>query len=214
MNLKSSLILLLSVLLFSCNDKEERMADSKKAAKHNDSVFAIINQNWKFNIPPVPQKVQSAIGNWQDWRIFNQELQQKPKSSLTAFRLKAKNLSAKTGVLNNNIPPRFNKPAVRSRISTLNTKIKSLEMYLDLEYIPTKKVIPIIQDISTEVISIQNQMNEIIVKSEIPKEEGELIMLQALDTTRHARREVQEPKNEKTERTQSADHKKRSLFNR
>jgi len=194
MNIKSSLLLFALVFLFSCNDKEERMADSNKAAKHNDSVFAIINQNWKFNIPPAAPKVQSLIGNWQDWRMFNQELQQKPKKSLNAFRLKAKNLSAKAGVLENTIPNRFNKSAVRSRISTLNTKIKSLEMYLDLEYIPTKKVIPLIQDISSEVISIQNQMNEIIVKSEIPKEEGEAIMLQALDTARHARREIQEPK--------------------
>lgn len=214
MKLKYSLILLLSLLLFSCNDKEERMADSDKAAKHNDSVFAIINQNWKFNIPPVTPKVQSLIEGWHDWRMFNQELQQKPKSSLTAFRLKARNLSAKTGILENNIPNRFNTSAVRSRISTLNTKIKSLEMYLDLEYIPTKKVITIIQDISSEVISVQNQMNEIIVKSEIPHEEGEQIMLQALDTTRHARREVQELKDSETDKTQTADHKKRSLFNR
>lgn len=194
MNIKSSLLLLLSVLLFSCNDKDERMADSDKAAKHNDSVFAIINQNWKFNIPPVSPKVQSQISGWQEWRVFNQELQQKPQSSLTAFRLKAKNLSSRVDSLNSNIPKIFNKPAVKSRISTLNTKLKSLETFITLEYIPTKKVITIIQDISTEVTSIQNQMNEIIIKSEIPKEEGEAIMLQALDTTRHARREIQEPK--------------------
>lgn len=194
MNIKSSLLLLLSLLLFSCNDKDERMADSDKAAKHNDSVFAIINQNWKFNIPPAAPKVQANISSWQRWRVFNQELQQKPKSSLTAFRLKAKNLSAKADSLSVGIPTMFDKPAVKSRISTLNTKLKSLDTYISLEYIPTKKVITIIQDISTEVISIQNQMNEIIVKSEIPKEEGEAIMLQALDTTRHARREIQEPK--------------------
>lgn len=192
MNIKSSLLLLLSLVLFSCNDKDERMADSDKAAKHNDSVFAIINQNWKFNIPPVAPKVQANINNWQKWRVFNQELQQKPKSSLNAFRLKAKNLSAKADSLSVGIPKMFDKPAVKSRISTLNTKLKSLDTFISLEYIPTKKVITIIQDISTEVISIQNQMNEIIVKSEIPKEEGEAIMLQALDTTRHARRELQE----------------------
>ncbi len=192
MNIKSSLLLLLSVLLFSCNDKDERMADSDKANKHNDSVFAIINQNWKFNIPPVAPKVQANISNWQRWRVFNQELQQKPKSSLNAFRLKARNLSAKADSLSIGIPAMFDKPAVKSRISTLNTKLKSLDTYISLEYIPTKKIIPIIQDIATEVISIQNQMNEIIVKSEIPKEEGEAIMLQALDTARHARRKLQE----------------------
>jgi hypothetical protein len=194
MNIKSSLLLLSSVLLFSCNNKEERMVDSGKAEKHNDSVFAIINQNWKFNIPPVHPKVQANIKSWQEWRVFNQELQQKPKGTLNAFRLKAKNLSAQADMLSIKIPKMFNKPAVKSRISTLNTKLKSLETYISLQYIPTQKVIPIIQEISTEVISIQNQMNEIIVKSEIPKEEGEVIMLQALDTTRHARREIQEPK--------------------
>lgn len=193
MKIKSSLLLLLSLLIFSCQNKEERIADSDKAAKHNDSVFTVINQNWKFNIPPVNSKVQTKINRWQEWRAFNEELQQKPKSSLNAFRLKSKSLTVKGEMINNNIPAMFNKPAVKSRISTLNTKLKSLETYISLEYIPTKKVIPLIQDITEEVISIQNQMNEIIVKSEIPKEEGEVIMLQALDTTRHARREIQEP---------------------
>ena len=55
-------------------------------------------------------------------------------------------------------------------------------------------MVTLIGEITAEVTSIQNQMNEIIVKSEIPKEEGEAIMLQALDTARHARREIQEPK--------------------
>lgn len=194
MNIKSSLLLLFSLLIFSCNNKEERIADSDKATKHNDSVFAIINQSWKFNVPPVNPKVQSKINGWQEWRVFNQELQQKPKNSLNAFRLKSKNLTVKGDLLNNHIPKMFDKPAVKSRISTLNTKLKSLETYITLEYIPTKKVITLIQEITTEVTSIQNQMNEIIVKSEIPKEEGEAIMLQALDTARHARREIQEPK--------------------
>lgn len=192
MKIKLSLLAIFSLFLFSCNNKDERIASSDRAAKHNDSVFAIINKNWKFNIPPANPKVQAITKGWQEWRVFNWELQQKPKKSLNAFRLKAKELSAKTDSLNKNIPSLFNKPAVKSRISTLNTKLKSLETFISLEYIPTQKVVTIIQEISIEVISIQNQMNEIIVKSEIPKEEGEAIMLQALDTVRHARRELQE----------------------
>nr|WP_294939590.1 hypothetical protein [uncultured Flavobacterium sp.] len=192
MNIKSLLLLALSLFLFSCNDRDDRMADSNKASKHNDSVFTQISQNWKFNIPPAQPKVQSQISSWHQWRTFNDELQQKPKSSLNAFRIKAKNLTAKAEALNIGIPQSFNKPAVKSRIATLNTKVKSLETFITLEYIPVKKVITLIQEISIEVKSIQNQMNEIIVKSEIPKEEGEEFMLQALDTTRHARRELQE----------------------
>ncbi|HSD14116.1 MAG TPA: hypothetical protein VLB74_05680 [Flavobacterium sp.] len=214
MKIKSSLLLLLSLLIFSCENKQERIADSDKAAKHNDSVFAVLNQNWKFPIPPVSPKVQSHINRWQEWRFFNQELQQKPKSTLNAFRLKSKTLTVKGNMLSQNIPGIFSKPAVKSRISTLNTKLKSLETYISLEYIPTKKVIPLIKEISEEVISIQNQMNEIIIKSEIPKEEGELIMLQALDTTRHARREVQELKDKEAEKTSTPEDHKRTPLNR
>lgn len=192
MNIKSLLLLALSFCIFSCTDKEERMADSNKASKHNDSVFAVINKNWKFNIPPAHPKVQSQIAGWKQWRLFNTELQQKPKSSLTAFRIKAKNLSARADSLSLAIPKTFDKPAVKSRISTLNTKLKSLETFISLEYIPIEKVTKIIGEIASEVQSIQNQMSEIIVKSEIPREEGEEFMLQALDTTRNARREVQQ----------------------
>lgn len=191
MNIKTLLLLAFSLLLFSCS-KEERTIDSTKAIKHNEAVFKEISQSWKFDTRAVHPKVQSQIKGWHQWRMFNEELQQKPKSSLNAFRLKAKNLSVKAEALNVGIPQSFSKPAVKSRIATLNTKVKALEMYITLEYIPVKKVIALIQEISSELNSIQNQMNEIIVKSEIRKEEGEEFMLQALDTTRHARRELQE----------------------
>ncbi|MCG2612243.1 hypothetical protein LZZ90_12075 [Flavobacterium sp. SM15] len=191
-----SFLLFAALVLISCNNKEERLADSAKAAEYNDSVFAIINQNWNFNIAQINPKVEGRIQRWNQWRAFNKELKEKPKSTLNAFKIKAKNLVTKSDSLTNQIPYIFDKPAVKSRISTLNTKLKSLETYIMLDYIPTQKVIGIIQDVATEVNAIQNQMNEIIVKSEIPKEEGELIMLQALDTARHARREIQEAKSE------------------
>ncbi|MGX7667306.1 hypothetical protein [Flavobacterium pedocola] len=189
-----TVLLLLSTVFFSCNDKEDRMADSERASKHNDSVFTVISRNWKFNTAPVNPKVQAHIHRWNEWRVFNQELHQQPKSSLNAFRIKSKNLSTRVDSLTNNIPGLFDKPAVRARISTLQTKIKSLETYMNLQFIQTNKVLQLLPEISFEVTSIQNQMSEIIIKSEIPKEEGEMIMLQALDTARHARREVQEPK--------------------
>lgn len=191
-----SFLLFTLLLLASCNNKEERLADSAKASKHNDSVFAIINQNWNFNIAQINPKVQGHIQHWNQWRAFNKELKEKPKSSLNAFKIKTKNLVTKSDSLTKQIPHIFDKPAVKSRISTLNTKLKSLETYIMLDYIPTQKVIGIIQEVATEVTAIQNQMNEIIVKSEIPKEEGELIMLQALDTARHARREIQQAESE------------------
>ncbi|UUC46421.1 hypothetical protein [Flavobacterium cerinum] len=183
-----------SLFLFSCNNKEERETEYKKSLQQRDSIFAVINANWKFDIPGVNPKVQSRIQNWEEWRQFKQELGQKPKSTLNAFKLKTINLVKKSDSLTNNIPIIFNTPAVKSRLSTLNTKIKSLETFISLDYIPTQKVIALIHDVSEEVISVQDQMAEIIYKMEIPKEIGETEMLQALDTVRRARANFSEPK--------------------
>ncbi|MEW5677458.1 hypothetical protein ABGT15_14190 [Flavobacterium enshiense] len=213
--MKSKFILLLfSFFIVSCNNKETRVADSVKAEKLDSAVLKTLTQNWHFSIPPANPKVQNQLRGWNQWDTFTQELQQNPKGSLNAFRTKSKNLTLKGQLLELNIPKMFNKPAVKSRISTLNTKLKSLETYMSLPHIPTDKILKIIPEVSSELASIQNQMNEIIIKSEIPKEEGELIMLQALDTTRHARREVQELKAEEAATTSSPETRKRKTFNR
>ena len=186
------IVFFLSFIIVSCNNKDERVADSARAEKLNTAALETLSKNWHFAVPPANIKVQNQIRGWNQWHSFVQELQQMPKGSLNAFRTKSKNLTTKGQLLESNIPPIFNKPAVKSRISTLNTKLKSLETYISLQVVPTDKVLKLLPEVSSELASIQNQMNEIIIKSEIPKEEGELIMLQALDTTRNARREIQE----------------------
>ena len=186
------IVFFLSCIIVSCNNKDERVADSAKAEKQNLAALETLSKNWHFTVPPTSPKVQSQIQNWNQWHSLKQELQQTPKGSLNAFRNKSKSLSLKAQLLEVSVPQKFNKPAVKSRISTLNTKLKSLETYMSLSVIPTDKILKLIPEVATEMASVQNQMNEIIIRSEIPKEEGELIMLQALDTTRNARREIQE----------------------
>lgn len=186
------IVILLAFGIVSCNNQDERIADSARAEKLNSVALETLSKNWHFAIPPANTKVQNQIQGWNQWHNFMRELQQTPKGSLNAFRTKSKNLVTKGQLLELNIPKMFNKPAVKSRISTLNTKLKSLETYTSLQIVPTEKVLKLLPEVSAELASIQNQMTEIIVKSEIPQEEGESIMLQALDTARHARREIQE----------------------
>ena len=85
------------------------------------------------------------------------------------------------------IPLEYNKPQILSRITTLNTKLKSLETFMNLEVIPQQKVAKLIPEINEEISGLYNQWNEIVIKKAIPKEIGEELMLQALDTTRNAR---------------------------
>ena len=67
---------------------------------------------------------------------------------------------------------------------------------MHLDVIPDEKVTALINDITKETISLQNQMDEIIRITEIPKEIGEEEMLRALDTVRMAdpdRQQQQQP---------------------
>ena len=190
--LKLIVLCCFSALLFSCKDDDaQRRAENIRTEKQNDSILKIISGNWRFNVPPVDNKVAAQIGGWNEWQQFISELMQKPTGSLTAYKQKSKNLVAKGEQLKNNIPAFFNKPQVLSRIGVLNTKIKSLYTFLNVAVIPDKKVVKLINEITHETTSLQNQMSELIILSEIPKEIGEEEMLRALDTVRMANPEMQ-----------------------
>jgi hypothetical protein len=190
--LKLIILCCFSALLFSCKDDEtQRRAENIKAQKLNDSILKVISENWRFNVAPVNDKVAAHLAGWNEWQQFNAELMQKPTGSITAYRQKTKNLVAKADQLKANIPQFFDKPQVRSRIGVLITKIKSLYTYINIDVIPEKKVVSLINEITHETTSLQNQMNELIILSEIPKEVGEDEMLRALDTVRMANPDAQ-----------------------
>jgi len=174
-------------MLFSCKDDDaKRQAETVKTAKLNDSILKVISENWRFNIAPLNPKVEERLSGWNEWQQFNDELAQKPVGSLNAYREKTKTLVTKTELLKTGLPAFFDKPQVRSRISVLDTRMKSLYTYISLDIIPEKKVIQLIGEITHEVTSLQNQMNELIILNEVPKEMGEDEMLKAMDTVRMA----------------------------
>ncbi|OYQ36738.1 hypothetical protein CHU92_09425 [Flavobacterium cyanobacteriorum] len=181
------LLLCLAFGILSCEDEDrQRRAETERTIKRNDSILKVISSNWTFAIPPATEKVEAGINRWNEWKQFKSELAQKPAGGLNAYRQKTKNLVNKADQLRKNIPTMFNKPQVQSRLGVLITKIKSLYTYLNIAVIPDKKVTALIGEITSETIAVQNQMDEIIRLSEVPKEFGEEEMLRALDTTRMA----------------------------
>jgi hypothetical protein len=180
--------LYLSVLIFalvSCNNNDEkRNLENARDLKKKELVFANIQKAWNFNARPDNPTAGSLAVSWAEWRIFLGELSQKPTSTIGAFRKKAKTLSLKAKDLNNHIPMVFNKPEIKARIAVLSTKINSLNLFVNVDAIPDAKVIALISEINIELASLQMQMDEIVRKSKIPKEEGESDMLKMLDTSR------------------------------
>ena len=176
---------LLSIFCQSCQQEtDNRVVEQQKEAKKDALIFDNINKGWTFLIAPVAPSTQSKINRWMEWRNFVTEINQKPKSTIGAFQKKAAQLSKKAIDLNNNIPSEFNKPQIKSRITAVTTKIKLLDMYMHLNQIPDTKILKIIADTNLEISSLQLQMQEIVRRSEIPREAGEPDYIKMKDTTR------------------------------
>jgi hypothetical protein len=185
MKLYYSYILFSILILVSCNDNAERREiENLKDAEKKEVIFKTINKGWNFSNPSVSPTVQTTVNTWSEWRSFLNELNLKPKSSIGAFQKKAKTLSKKVMELNTNIPYTFNKPEIKSRISVLTTKINSINLFINLDDIPAQKVVTLVSEVNEELVSLTQQMEEIIRKSAIPIEEGESDMIRMLDTTR------------------------------
>lgn len=185
MKLSFSTVLLLLIFLTSCQeDPKVRALEQEKETQKREVIFFNINKGWNFNSQPLNQASSELRTNWAEWRVFLNELGQKPKSSIGAFQQKAKTLSKKADELNNNIPIKYSIPEVKSRIAVLTTKVNAVNLYIHLNQIPDKKIVQLIQEINTEVASMQWQLDEINRKSEIKTEDGESDMLKMLDTTR------------------------------
>ena len=185
MQLKSFYLLFFAVLIVSCKDDDSRLIiEQQKEAQKKEVVFNTINRGWIFDISPLEATTQNKIQNWVEWRNFLTEINQKPKSSIGAFQTKASVLSKKVMELQLNIPEEFNKPQMKTRITVLITKIKTMDLYIHLRQIPDQKVVKLIGEINTEIDFLQLQMEEIVKRSQIPVEEGEQDLIKMKDTTR------------------------------
>lgn len=182
-----TLSLFCGFLLFSCKDENEQALLVEKMEKKNLESFNQINKAWALNIPNASIEVSSVLNQWKEWKSFEQEIKQKPKSSISAFKQKVLNLVSKSDSLHLNVPSKFNKPQVRSRIVALQTKILALDTYFSLDIVPHQKVQDLIAAINKEMNAFYMQCEEIVVKSRIPTEIGEPQIISIKDTTRNAK---------------------------
>ena len=184
--MKYSAVLLCALffLMASCKeDNQQRNQENKIAAQKKEVIYKNISKSWEFYATPINTTSEQSVASWTEFRQFLEELGQKPKKTIGAFQKKAAELSKKVLLLNN-IPFQFQKPQIKSRIGTLTTKVRLLDLFIHLDAIPDKKVVILINEINAELVSLQRQMDKITEKSKIPVEEGESEMLRMLDTTR------------------------------
>ncbi|WP_339835822.1 hypothetical protein [uncultured Flavobacterium sp.] len=208
---KSIAVLFLSIFLFSC-EKDNTKAENEKIIAKNTQTFNLVNSVWNLKTPTLSPTAQNEVANWNEWQQFVIEVNQKPKSNLTAFQLKTKNISSKIDSLQLNIPPQFDKPQVKSRIAALNTKIKMLDTFIHLTDVPQNKIKALIPEINEEISALVGEWEEIIVKKRIPKEVGEEYMIIALDTARNANPELMMEKMKQQDSINNSLNKRKSPF--
>ncbi|GAA6766387.1 hypothetical protein AAFH68_23290 [Flavobacterium sp. CGRL1] len=156
----------------------------RKKLKKNAKIFNNINKAWIFIDEPINEVSEQNIKTWTEWRDFIKEIGDKPRKTIGAFQKKSTAISKKAMALNNSIPNEFNQPAIKSRISVLITKIKMMDLFIHLSQIPDDKVAFLIGEINKELVSLERQMDKIVERSKVPKEQGEEDFLKMLDTTR------------------------------
>ncbi|TDE06656.1 DUF3450 domain-containing protein [Flavobacterium hiemivividum] len=177
--------LFLLIFLSSCkDDNQKRIAENEKDAKKKEVIFSSIKKGWVFYDTPINTAAEESVGSWNELRLFLAELAQKPNNTIGAFQQKSTAISKKAMALNENLPLQFDKPQIKSRISTLITKVRLLDLYIHLDNIPDKKVVVLIAEINKELASLQRQMDIIVEKSKIPLEEGESELKKMMDASR------------------------------
>ncbi|MES2812252.1 MAG: hypothetical protein V4670_07260 [Bacteroidota bacterium] len=171
---------LLVVFLFSACKKDVTIneVDIQKAKKEKELVFNAINKAWNFPERTLTPEAQIIATNWNEWRLFINELNQKPQSTISAFKIKTKNLVQKAEVLQSTIPSKLNKPQVKTRLTALITKLKALNMFLNVDRIPEKRVVEMVTDLNLEVNAVNYQIEKIVRRSHIQLEEGEAELIQ------------------------------------
>jgi hypothetical protein len=185
MKLKCIYLFSLIFVLNSCkNDTDKRQIETKKDTQKKELVFSIIDKAWVFNAKPINETSRATTLFWNEWRLFLTELDQKPKKTIGAFQKKSTEITKKAMALQDNIPLEFAKPQIKARISTLITKVQMLDLYIHLSAIPEQKVIALIPEINAQLVALQNQMDKIVQKSNIPLEEGESDLIKMMDSTR------------------------------
>lgn len=184
---KNSLFVLIVFVFFACKQDVNQQQLMIEMEQKNALTFQQVNKAWTLAIPSASPNVQMELNKWKEWQSFEQELKQKPKATISAFKLKVQNLAKKSDSLHLSVPPLFNVPQVRSRLVVMQTKIEALDTYFSLDVLPKEKVQTLILAINKEINAFYAQCEEVVIKNNIPLEIGEKEMISALDTTRNAK---------------------------
>ena len=85
----------------SCqNNDQNRATENKKELEKRELKFKNIEKAWVFYDSPLTEASENSTASWNEWRLFLEELAQKPKKTIGAFQQKSKAITKKALALN------------------------------------------------------------------------------------------------------------------
>lgn len=179
--MKKSALFIVFLVIISCQDKDAvRREEAQKAVIKREELFKEISKNWNFKIADFTEESYDIVQDWAEWNVFYNELLQKPQTDIGAFQRKTNTLVKQVEALHSTIPDVFNVTQIQARFTVLETKLKMLKTYINLDEIPSEDIIRTVSEINVEVESIVSRMKTILDKQKIDREEGEIEMLESI----------------------------------
>jgi len=180
-SMKKSTLFIIFLVIVSCQDKDAvRREEAQKAVIKREELFKEISKNWNFKTADFTEETYNIVQQWAEWNSFYNELLQKPQTDIGAFQRKTNTLVKQVEALHSTIPDVFNVTQIQARFTVLETKLKMLKTYINLDEIPSEDIIRTVSEINVEVESIVSRMKTILDKQKIDREEGEIEMLESI----------------------------------
>ncbi len=179
--MKKLALFIVFLVIISCQDKDAvRREEAQKAVIKREELFKEISKNWNFKTADFTEETYNIVQQWAEWNSFYNELLQKPQTDIGAFQRKTNTLVKQVEALHSTIPDVFNVTQIQARFTVLETKLKMLKTYINLDETPSEDIIRTVSEINVEVESIVSRMKTILDKQKIDREEGEIEMLESI----------------------------------
>lgn len=181
LKIKNILVVIASLFfLISCKNETEDTLTVSTYKQDKQLSYNKLNASWNFQERTLTPESQSIATSWNDWRLFTSELYRKPKGTIGAFKNKTNILVKHADTLSYTLPEKINKPQIKARLNTIVTKLKVLQVFMNLDYIPETRVVKTLQELNLEINAFQDQIEEIVRRTHIQLEEGEAKMIESV----------------------------------
>ncbi len=172
-------IALVATVFFSCQKKETNTTVSKEV---QESVYKKITDNWFVTTYRIESASQKQLQNWNDFKLLQIELSNKPQPTLGAIRQKTALLIQVCTKSLLSVPTSTNNNELESRLLVVLSKLKMLDNLVNQDLLYLEKIKKYNEEVVVDFELLQKQIERNYARQQIQLEEGELELRDSIVT--------------------------------